>query len=72
MHLESRADQRVTIAGAGVSVDFAKGDRIWTESSYKYEPLQIGEMGLAAGFVTREQWIDESARFALTLFTAES
>jgi L-histidine N-alpha-methyltransferase len=72
MHLESRADQRVTIARAGVSVNFAKGERIWTESSYKYEPLQIEKMGLAAGFVTREQWIDESARFALTLFTAES
>jgi L-histidine Nalpha-methyltransferase len=72
MHLESRADQRVTIARAGVSVNFAKDERIWTESSYKYEPLQIEEMGLAAGFVTREQWIDESARFALTLFTAES
>ncbi len=72
MHLESRRDQRVTIAQAGVSVDFAKGERIWTESSYKYEPLQIEEMGLNAGFVTREQWIDEEARFALTLFAAGS
>ena len=26
-------------------------------------------MGRAAGFVTTEQWIDEDARFALTLFT---
>ena len=72
MHLESRRDQRVTIAQAGVSVDFATGERIWTESSYKYEPLQIEEMGLNAGFVTREQWIDEEARFALTLFAAGS
>jgi len=70
MHLESRADQRVTIAKAGVSVPFAKGERIWTESSYKYEPPQIDEMGLNAGFVTREQWIDDESRFALTLFTA--
>jgi L-histidine N-alpha-methyltransferase len=70
MHLESLSDQRVTISKAGVSVDFAKGERIWTESSYKYEPLQIEEMGLNAGFVTREQWIDEEARFALTLFAA--
>jgi L-histidine N-alpha-methyltransferase len=88
MHLESRREQRVTIARArsthstgsgqarsgqaGVSVDFAEGERIWTESSYKYEPLQIEEMGLNAGFVTREQWIDEDARFALTLFAAGS
>ena len=72
MHLESRRDQRVTIGRAGVSIDFASGERIWTESSYKYEPLQIEEMGLNAGFVTREQWIDERARFALTFFEAAS
>jgi dimethylhistidine N-methyltransferase len=70
MHLESRADQRVTIARAGVSVGFARGERIWTESSYKYEPSQIDDMGLHAGFTTAEQWIDDEARFALTLFTA--
>ena len=50
--------------------EFARGERIWTESSYKYEPSRIDEMGLAAGFVTTEQWIDEEARFALTFFTA--
>jgi L-histidine Nalpha-methyltransferase len=70
MHLESRVDQQVTIAHAGLSVSFAAGERIWTESSYKYEPSQIEEMGLEAGFVAREQWIDDEARFALTLFTA--
>jgi L-histidine N-alpha-methyltransferase len=78
MHLESRVDQRVTIAQAhstgsgqaGWSVQFAAGERIWTESSYKYEPSQIEEMGLEAGFVAREQWIDEEARFALSLFSA--
>ena len=70
MHLESRADQRVTIARADLSVSFARGERIWTESSYKYEPSQIDEMGADAGFVTEEQWIEDEARFALTLFTA--
>jgi dimethylhistidine N-methyltransferase len=74
MHLESLADQRVRIAppaGAGQSawhVDFALGERIWTESSYKYEPEDVDAMGDAAGFVTAERWIDEDARFALTLF----
>jgi dimethylhistidine N-methyltransferase len=72
MHLESRRDQRVTIGRSGLSVDFVKGERIWTESSYKYEPAQIEAMGLDTGFVTAKQWIDESARFALTLFTAGS
>ena len=70
MHLESRVAQTVTIAASGITVRFERGERIWTESSYKYEPSRIDEMGLAAGFVTTEQWIDEEARFALTLFTA--
>jgi uncharacterized SAM-dependent methyltransferase len=70
MHLESRADQEVTIGRAGFSARFAKGERVWTESSYKYDPAQIQAMGLNAGFVMREQWIDDEARFALTLFTA--
>ena len=70
MHLESLAAQRATIAESGVTVTFARGERIWTESSYKYEPSHIDEMGLAVGFATAEQWIDDEARFALTLFTA--
>ena len=70
MHLESLAAQRVTIAESGITVGFERGERIWTESSYKYEPSRIDDMGLAAGFVSTEQWIDDEARFALTLFTA--
>jgi L-histidine N-alpha-methyltransferase len=70
MHLESLVDQSVTIAASDSTVFFARGERIWTESSYKYEPAEIDQMGFEAGFETREQWIDTDARFALTLFTA--
>ena len=62
------ASQSVQVAGTTVS--FARGERIWTESSHKYEPSGIREMGAATGFTTREQWVDEDARFALTLFAA--
>ena len=70
MHLESLADQAVTIASAGITVRFARGERIWTESSYKYDESQIEQMGIRAGFAVAEQWIDDDARFALTLFSA--
>jgi dimethylhistidine N-methyltransferase len=70
MHLESLADQAVTIEAAAVTVRFARGERIWTESSYKYDQNQIEDMGERAGFVVAEQWIDDDARFALTLFSA--
>ena len=69
MHLVSRRDQRVRVApSAGLA--FARGETIWTESSYKYEPDGIVEMGVEAGFATREQWVDARAGFALTLFGA--
>jgi L-histidine N-alpha-methyltransferase len=70
MHLESLAEQCVTIRTAGITVSFARGERIWTESSYKYDQSQIEQMGERAGFLVAEQWIDDDARFALTLFSA--
>jgi L-histidine N-alpha-methyltransferase len=70
MHLESLANQTVAIPSAGITVDFARGERIWTESSYKYDKGQIQAMGERAGFGIAEQWIDGDARFALTLFSA--
>jgi uncharacterized SAM-dependent methyltransferase len=60
----------VRIAAAGATVSFARGERIWTESSYKYEPHGIVEMCAESGFATRDQWIDTRARFALTLVGA--
>jgi L-histidine N-alpha-methyltransferase len=70
MHLVSRAAQAVTIAASGISVGFARGEHIWTESSYKYEPDQIERMGVETGFALRDQWIDTAARFALSLMIA--
>ncbi len=70
MHLESLREQTVVIRRADLRVPFGAGERIWTESSYKYDPAQIGEMGLAVDFAVAEQWVDEQARFALTLLAA--
>jgi L-histidine Nalpha-methyltransferase len=70
MRLISRAEQVVRIPAAGSTIRFRSGEWIWTESSYKYTPEQIVEMGAAANFATRDQWVDADARFALTLFTA--
>ena len=67
MHLVSRVAQTATIAAAHTSVAFFAGEHIWTESSYKYEPDQIERMGVETGFALRDQWIDEDARFALSL-----
>jgi uncharacterized SAM-dependent methyltransferase len=70
MHLVSRVNQRVRINATGTTVTFKCGERIWTESSYKYEPDGIVEMGAEAGFAARDQWVDREAGFALTLLGA--
>jgi len=70
MHLESLENQAVRIEAAQMTVSFTRGERIWTESSYKYHPVQVEEMGLLANFALAEQWIEPQAGFALTLFTA--
>ena len=70
MHLVSLATQEVLVAEAELRVRLREGETIWTESSYKYEPAGIRQLVEPAGFVQRNQWIDERARFALTLFEA--
>jgi len=66
MHLVSTRAQDVRIEAAAMTVHFEAGETIWTESSYKYEPDQVGQMGLDAGFTIEAQWTDRDARFALT------
>lgn len=68
VYLECRSDQLVCIRGAGCCMQLDAGERIWTESSYKYEPEGLVDMGERAGFAVREQWIEPESRFALTLF----
>ena len=70
MRLVSDRPQTVKVGAAGVEVSFAAGEWIWTESSYKYSPAQISDMGVDARFDIVDQWIDDGARFALTLFRA--
>jgi dimethylhistidine N-methyltransferase len=68
MHLVADSAQEVTIAQAGLRLRLARGEAIWTESSYKYVPEQLESMAAVAGFAPAAQWIDPRDRFALTLF----
>jgi dimethylhistidine N-methyltransferase len=70
MHLRAISRQRVGIGALGITVVVEAGETIWTESSYKYAPEGLGRLLQQAGFTTREQWIDDDDRFALTLADA--
>jgi dimethylhistidine N-methyltransferase len=66
-HLVSRRNQVVHVPHADLTLPLRAGESIWTESSYKYEPDRLIEMAGASGLACRGQWIEPSARFALTL-----
>jgi L-histidine Nalpha-methyltransferase len=68
MHLISTRRQVVEIPRARCRVTFERGESIWTESSYKFEPSGLEQMGTRAGLVMEQQWVDGAAGFALTLF----
>ena len=68
MHLASTRRQVIEIPRARCRVAFERGESIWTESSYKFEPHGLVHMGSRAGLALDEQWVDGTAGFALTLF----
>ena len=76
MHLESRVAQTVRLSGIDIDgpdfeVEFAEGETIHTENSYKYRPGQAEAMMAAAGFAPVESWTDELGWFGVCLGRAE-
>lgn len=70
MHLRATADQQVSVPGAACTVQFRKGETIWTESSYKFERKELDDMAASARFEVRATWVDEEWPFAETLWMA--
>jgi len=50
MHLKSRSAQRVHVGALDLTVEFAAGESIHTENSYKYRPGQVEALLAEAGF----------------------
>jgi L-histidine Nalpha-methyltransferase len=71
MHLRSTCRQTVTIPAAELSVSFAEGETIWTESSHKYSRDEIARIAEDTGFRCEAQWIDRQWPFAENLLIAE-
>jgi L-histidine N-alpha-methyltransferase len=71
MHLLSTKPQTVNIAGAGMSVCFAEGETVWTESSHKYAQEEICQIARETGFRCTAQWVDQEWPFAESLLVAE-
>ena len=68
MHLVSTEDQVVQIAGE--SVEIARSETIWTESSYKYDEEQLANVVGSAGFAVERLWTDANAYFWVSVLVA--
>jgi len=67
MHLVSRVAQQVKIAALDLTVDFACGETIHTENSYKYGPGEAEALLEEAGFASDATWTDARQGFAVCL-----
>ncbi len=67
MHLESRAAQRVWMDALEMEVEFAAGERLHTENSYKYGLDGAAELMARAGFPVVNRWLDAEGWFAVML-----
>ena len=65
MHLVSRREQQVRIAGH--TIRFAHGETIHTENSYKYAPEHFAGLAEAAEWHCAEVWTDPHRLFSLHL-----
>jgi L-histidine Nalpha-methyltransferase len=70
MHLVSIRAQRVAIDAAGLEVDFAEGESIHTESSYKHDEATLARLAGASGFSIERTWTDSRRWFADVLLIA--
>ena len=68
MHLRSRRDQTVCVAGEAIHFD--RDETIWTESSYKYSREALDALLDASGFKAERLWTDNEERFWVAYLTS--
>lgn len=72
MHLQSDRKQSVRLGLLGSVAEFARGERIHTENSYKYTMEMVNRMLSSAGFCLEQSWFDGRQWFALNLARVQS
>ncbi len=73
MHLESRIAQQVHLPANGapaLTIDFAAGETIHTENSYKFTSPAVNALLSSSGFSATRSWQDAQGLFAVTLAAA--
>jgi uncharacterized SAM-dependent methyltransferase len=70
IYIESMREQTVAISLLEMEVQFAEGEQIHTENSYKYDPNDIARLAAETGFVHDRTWLDAEERFSSNLLMA--
>jgi dimethylhistidine N-methyltransferase len=70
MHLVSRRDQIVTVAGRAFA--FKCGESIHTESSHKFTPHSFAELARSSGWAVEQHWLSTGGEFAIFSLLADS
>jgi len=69
MHLVSRRRQKVDVGGH--LFDFAAGETIHTENSYKYDIQRFRDLAVSTGWTHRSVWTDRDRLFSIHLLGRE-
>lgn len=69
--LEATREQQVRIASLDLELSFAAGERIHTESSYKFDDADIDALAAATGFRRTKRWSDRQDRFSIYLLARD-
>jgi L-histidine Nalpha-methyltransferase len=72
IQIESLRAQTVRLDALRLDVPFRAGERIYTESSYKYSFAEIERLAHAAGLVLEQRWLDAARRFSVNLLAPSS
>ena len=70
IYIESKRAQTVSIGQLEMEVEFAEGEQIHTENSYKYDLPEIEKLAAETGFTRARTWLDSEERFSSNLLLA--
>lgn len=71
-YLQAQRAHEVRIESLDLTVPFAAGEKIHTESSYKYSPDDLKALGKSAGLQLTRTWTDAQNRFSVNLYALSS
>lgn len=70
IHLESDRSQTISIDRLDLQVEFAAGELIHAENSYKYDLNDITGLAVRSGFRCERTWLDHQEQFSSNLLLA--